>query len=164
VACSLWPDVYARCKADPDKPWPEASTFFFMWSAVEDYILTSFINRALETEIQHLSLHFDGFRIQTAEPITDMEAFSTTCSDQAAADTGFVVNLRLKHHQTLFEKFNSIASSVEDIQGLDDVFLVLGNCIPTAVQHLQQNPGYWLKSLQDQGDSQNAEALRRKVS
>ncbi len=36
VACAVVPDVYEVCREDAARNFPEASTLFFMWSAVED--------------------------------------------------------------------------------------------------------------------------------
>ena len=36
TACSVIPQVYEACFNDPSRQFPEASTLFFLWTAVED--------------------------------------------------------------------------------------------------------------------------------
>ena len=43
MACSVAPGVYSLCQADPDRNFPEASTFTFVWNAVEDAVLSSWL-------------------------------------------------------------------------------------------------------------------------
>ena len=43
LAVSLAPGIYELCSADPDRTFPMASTFTFVWNAVEDYVLTAII-------------------------------------------------------------------------------------------------------------------------
>ena len=36
TACSVIPAVYEACRNDPDRHFPESSTLFFLWTAIED--------------------------------------------------------------------------------------------------------------------------------
>jgi hypothetical protein len=36
TACSVIPEVYEACLEDSNRKFPEASTLFFLWTAVED--------------------------------------------------------------------------------------------------------------------------------
>jgi hypothetical protein len=36
TACSVIPDVYEACLLDTTRHFPEASTLYFLWTAVED--------------------------------------------------------------------------------------------------------------------------------
>jgi hypothetical protein len=143
---------------------PKASTFFFMWSAVEDYILSSFISCVLEHQVDHLSLHFDGMRVKMTDPNFDMEAFCETCVERAAQETGFSVKLVLKQHCDFFSAIKAIVTSNDLVLDVDDVLLRPGNCIPNAIQYIQGQQSKWSAALMDKASPQNANALRRKAS
>jgi hypothetical protein len=36
TACSVIPAVYEACRNDPNRQFPESSTLFFLWTAIED--------------------------------------------------------------------------------------------------------------------------------
>ena len=62
LAVSLRPKLFAKFLND-GKSWPENTTFFYMWSPVEDYITEVASDKLLQMEVKHLSLHFDGIRV-----------------------------------------------------------------------------------------------------
>ena len=67
-ACSVAPDVYSGCKQMEGaraKQWPEASTLAYLWQGVEDRIVEVMTEAVLSTPTQHLSLHFDGVRVDS---------------------------------------------------------------------------------------------------
>ena len=43
--------------------FPEATTFHYMWTAVEDNILEAWVSYLRRQDYQHISLHYDGVRI-----------------------------------------------------------------------------------------------------
>jgi hypothetical protein len=135
-----------------------------MWSAVEDYILSSFISCALEHQLDHLSLHFDGMRIKMTDGNFDMEAFCETCAERAAKETGFSVKLVMKHHCTFFTSIKAMVTSNDLVEDIDDVLLCPGNCIPNALQYVQHQKAMWTAALMVKTNPQNANAIRRKVS
>ena len=53
--------MFAECKGSKD--FPDASTFTYMWTAVEDYLLEACIGYMAKLRPSHLSLHFDGLRV-----------------------------------------------------------------------------------------------------
>ena len=58
--------------------WPEQSTVFYLYTAVEDYILSAWVNYALRHKPLHLSCHYDGIRVHLPEGVT-AEEFATRC-------------------------------------------------------------------------------------
>jgi hypothetical protein len=135
-----------------------------MWSAVEDYILSSFISCALEHQVEHLSLHFDGVRIKMTDPQFNMEAFCETCVERAAKETGFSVKLVMKQHCNFFNAIKAMATSNDIVLEIDEVLIRPGNCIPNGMQYIQDQRAKWAAALMVKSSPQNANALRRKVS
>ena len=46
-----------------DCKWPAASTFAYMYQGAEDYILEAMVGYCLQFHASHLSLHYDGIRV-----------------------------------------------------------------------------------------------------
>ncbi len=134
VACSLLPDVYETCKKDTTRRFPEASTLFYLWTAVEDSVLSAWLDYVHKYPTTHLSLHFDGIRIQKELPC-DTAEFCKRCADYIAEETGFKVLIREKFHRTLLHIL-PLRSETEELGDVDDVFIRKGNCIYAAVMHL----------------------------
>ena len=64
LACSLLPNVHSHAMSDTSKwPWPEATTFSYLWSSVENQCLMAWTRYAASLGLKHLSLHFDGIGI-----------------------------------------------------------------------------------------------------
>lgn len=63
LACSLLPDVYAAVASSGDDKWAEASTLAYLWQGVEDEALCSWAVWVRSKEAHHVSLHFDGVRV-----------------------------------------------------------------------------------------------------
>ena len=57
LACSMLPEEYAENIADRDCSWPEARTFFQLWSGCEDMMLDAMVGCAMERGSHHMSLH-----------------------------------------------------------------------------------------------------------
>ena len=63
VAISACPDVFQALNIDADCKWPAASTFAYMYQGAEDYILEAMVGYCLPFHVNHLSLHYDGIRV-----------------------------------------------------------------------------------------------------
>ena len=63
VAISACPDVFKALNLDEDCKWPAASTFAYMYQGAEDYILEAMVGYCLQFHAKHLSLHYDGIRV-----------------------------------------------------------------------------------------------------
>ena len=68
MACEALPDVDAalRSSKTDEKRWPEASCASYMWIGVEDMIVQAMANCVSAKPYAHLSLHFDGGRVDKA--------------------------------------------------------------------------------------------------
>ena len=62
LACSCLPETYEQIATQTTK-WAEASTFALWWQRAEDYILRAWEAAVLQFPVRHLSLHFDGLRV-----------------------------------------------------------------------------------------------------
>eukprot|EP00973_Karenia_brevis_P073492 10211122-Karenia_brevis.AAC.1 len=63
VAISVDPEMHDRWLQDSERRHPEATTWFYMWTAVEDFILECWVDYVLSKEVCHLSLHYDGIML-----------------------------------------------------------------------------------------------------
>ena len=54
VACSALPEIYQEMQEDADREQPEASTLFFMWTVVEDLVLSAWIEHVRELQPEHI--------------------------------------------------------------------------------------------------------------
>ena len=116
-----------------DKPFPGATTYFYMWSSVEGTVLQTWSNYLLSKQPTHLSLHFDGVRIN-ADLVEDVEALLSACQEKIKEATGFNVQIRQKIYQHFLESLACL-----DVTDLNDVPAELQkspNCVPCALWHL----------------------------
>ena len=88
LACSLLPDVLRERVATADCEWPQASTLYFMWTALEDYVLEKIIGFLTAMPVMHLSLHYDGVRVQFGEAIGNTEELCKDIGLHVAKETG----------------------------------------------------------------------------
>jgi hypothetical protein len=54
--------------------FPEATTFHYLYTILEDQVLEAWVQHAITYKRQHMSLHFDGVRISKEQDL-DVEAF-----------------------------------------------------------------------------------------
>jgi len=161
LACSLLPSVYESCKLNPQKTFPEASTFTYMWTAVEDTILASCVQFLLQHPVKHLSLHYDGVRVQ-GDFGCDVEALCTRCSEHIAASTGFVVVIREKKHYTFEEMLRAKAVELKSVSDVPDIYKGPGSCIPSALWCLAGDTQQIRDRLSDMSHPDNVVAQRRR--
>ncbi len=162
LACSLLPDVYENCRSDPERRFPEASTLFFLWSAVEDQILESWLGYVMEHSMDHVSLHYDGLRVR-GDIATDMNAFCQLCSERINKETGYRVRIREKTHHYFRDILAKKARSCEQVYDIDEVLLRPGNCIVAAISHCVEDSTQLLEKLRDASDAANVAAVSRRA-
>ena len=63
LAVNVLPGVYETMWDDEECEWPESSTQCFLYQAVEDFILEKWLDFILQFNYSHLSLHYDGLRV-----------------------------------------------------------------------------------------------------
>ena len=131
LACALFPEVYEKVSALPDKPHPEASVLFYMHAALEDYILEAWETYISRRRPMHFSLRFDGVRVGGLEPGADIKNICQKASATIEAEIGFRMVIVERQHPFLRELCRTLVESVED--SVDAELLKCGNCTPLAL-------------------------------
>ncbi len=145
---------------DDSRRWPEASTMFFMWTAVEDRILRSWLALSRRRNFRHISLHFDGVRVSKELP-SDVEEFCRLCSDHIYDETKLKVRIRQKEHLCFLDLLVKSARKTEYVDSVDDVLLQRGNCIPAALLDSVADKDAKVAALKDNSKQSNAQASGR---
>ena len=161
LACSVLPKEYKEFLKRDDKPFPSASAFYYMWTAVEDFILehwSVYLNRLKPT---HLSLHFDGVRVNS-DLRDDCDAFLQECEGHIERNTGFSVQLAKKEHHNVHSCLASLAMKTDEVASVPESLLQDGNCIPCALWHLvDERDGF--EKIFSQTSAENNYFLERKL-
>ena len=160
LACTIAPRIYHKCRDDPAREFPDASTFTFVWSAVEDMIMSAWVQHLKRLPLDHLSLHYDGVRIHGGLP-ADVGKLCKECSDFIAQETGFLVNIKEKKHESAVDAILSHATSTTAIPNIPAVYLAKGNCIVYALRCLVGESGAVDKHLADGSAEDNLRAASR---
>ena len=136
LACSVLPHVYQERMENVDCNWPQASTLYYMWTALEDYILGKIVDFITASPVQHLSLHYDGVRVQYSEAIPNVTEMCKDIGLYVAKETGFVVQLREKTHSPLFAMiYKSWAVQNSAFVALPEILKKMGNASPRHCVH-----------------------------
>ena len=116
---------------------------------MESYILEKWLEFVLRYEHQHLSLHYDGIRIDnhsvqhamkermppmSLPPQAMEDAFIEECKDFIQKETLYNVDIVVKPHPFLYECLETHFVQAED--AVDSLLLENGNCIPLALSRL----------------------------
>ena len=135
LACSIQPEVYAE--AALTKGFAEASCFAYLWNAVEDYICSTWVDFILQEEVRHLSLHFDGVRVDKQRCGGDegVEEFLLKSAQHIQQVTHYHVDLAVKRHYFFLQMIIKVGQSSN--LDTEDVLLQRGNCIYAALFHLR---------------------------
>jgi len=136
LAASCLPQVYSAI-AKSDKTWPEASMFAVWWQRAEDRILKSWQMWVLRSPVRHLSLHFDGIRLdkrRIAAADGTIEEFNAEAARHIAKESGFQVAIEEKLHRSFMELITSRTTFEEaPISSANRHLMNAGNCIPRAL-------------------------------
>ena len=161
LACSVLAEDYEELEMRSDKPYPGATAFFYMWSGVEDTVLEAWCDFLLLKRPTHLSLHFDGVRVN-ADVVQDIDVLISDCQDKIKERTGFSVRIRQKTHKHFMEVVASLDSIALD--NIPSDLLKVPNCIPCALWHLaaNQDKDNYLQAFLHLDAPQNAFAVERK--
>ena len=155
VAVSVLPAVFQNVLEDEDRLNPDASTLFFLWSACEDLILEAWLQKVQECKPRHVSLHFDGIRVDKA-CLADAEvsSFCSACSAHIKSATGFEVQIQCKTNPDLLEYVMQAGTAAVPAD-LDAALLADGNCIPCALHRL----GFETQVMRFLADTETESAL-----
>lgn len=136
VAMSVLSEEYEKLvDLHEEKKRPDRSVLSYLYMAVEDYILSAWVQYLLQFSPDHLSLHFDGVRV-SAESL-DVSKLCKSSAEYISESTGFKVNVREKQHKTVLEFLEQRAcNSTSRELGDRHVYHESGNCIPAAIAAL----------------------------
>jgi len=70
LLCSAYPDAI-DIAVDEKRDWPEATALYYLWTAVEDAILSAAEAFVRQRPYRHLSLHFDGLMVDSGRASED---------------------------------------------------------------------------------------------
>ena len=102
VAIGLLPGLHNTFVADQKWRNAEATTWFYLWSSVENYILCSWAGELLtKPGLKHISLHFDALLLDS-EPKLEALEFIRESENHIFTKTGYNVKLVNKRRQSLF--------------------------------------------------------------
>ena len=118
-----------------DKTFPTATVFHHLWTCVEDCILQRWAEYVLEHKPTHLSLHFDGIRVN-ADVAEDREDFIRKCEEHVLRTTSFRISIREKRHFSCMSLLRARVSGVESLSSVPATLLNYPNSIPCALWHI----------------------------
>ena len=125
---TAWPSlVQMKEKAD-------VSVLTYFWNIAEDLVLDSWLGKVKPLQSKHMSLHFDGIRVDRDIAQPDVKVFCKSCSDAIFEETGLDVQIRAKERYT----FHALLTQVNDSKAVEcpEKLREPGNCILAALHHL----------------------------
>ncbi|CAE8731500.1 unnamed protein product [Polarella glacialis] len=165
LACSIMPDAYEFYCNQPDKKFPECTVLQHLCTIVEDHIMEALTDFIRYHPVQHLSLHFDGirlnvdYRLNVDEP-QDVEILMRLAETHIAEATGFLAQFKVKRHQYLSELITEHTVSKTKVD-VPHIFLKRGNCIPLALAHITGEYQHIQTGLGDTDNRDNMYAASR---
>ena len=97
IAWSLQLDLYSQVGSDDSNQWPENTVLHQVWTGVDDVCLEAQTDFIRQEPIVHLSLHFDGVRVD-AERVRRSGNFKEEADHYVFDRTGYRVELVRKEH------------------------------------------------------------------
>ena len=139
LACSLMPKEFEAILEEKvkDKGWAEATMASTLYFAIEDHILSSLVKAVRAKDTAHLSLHFDGVRVDRTRVERDGgdgDHFCRCLEQAILTDTGYEVQLAVKEHLSCLQLISKACPHpVKLIEPSDHLLLQIGNGIPCAL-------------------------------
>jgi hypothetical protein len=139
LACSIFREEFESLSAKGEKRNPDATVFFYMWTAVEDAILSAWVSNIQSSHSPtHLSLHFDGIRLNSdlKSWANQQQQFLQECEHHIRTETGFTVSIVEKKHSVMLELLEAASTRTTHLSEVPRLLLQPGNSIPCACWHL----------------------------
>ena len=117
LACSFLPKVLQQFVASDGeaKEHPTVSVLCHLYHCVEDSIVTAWVDLLRRKNPAHLSLHYDGVRIDRSI-VEAEENLCTQWQDHTRETTGFAVEIKPKVHKSCFDMLYKTAQVKEKMQ------------------------------------------------
>ena len=157
IAVCCLPSMYEQCLTDSSKPCPESSVLAYLYQALEDYVLQAWQSYLMEMPMVHLSLHFDGVRIQLPPGIS-LGLIIEQSTQRIAAATGF----KEKKHYFFADYLLQQSARSEELTP-NPARLKPWNCIPHALAFVleeDQRVGRWLTEPSEINERAAAHKIR----
>ena len=138
LACGTLQDIYAKCSREPSRRQPDVSALFFLWSAAEDFVLQAWVEYLTTLRPRHLSLHYDGIRIDN---LAVHGSFIADSQEYIQEKTGFRVCIVEKAHDLFVEAICKEAVTADVLDGIPPDLLKGGCCILCAIHHCLDDDG-----------------------
>ena len=152
---------YLGLRGSRTKTFPSATVMSLMWNAVEDSILSMWSVHMSQLRPRHLSLHFDGIRIDR-EVVHDIPKVIEDCLNMIFKKTGFDVKIVSKQLFTMLEMRRQHADTQTEMKTVPAVCLKHGNCIPCSLWHVVSASRAGIRRILLDGNSEaNKEAEDR---
>ena len=128
VACSCMPDELQALIRDPKVDWPASSCAAHFWQGAEAAIMRRFLDFARQKPLRHLSLQFDGVRIDQARLFSEnddssqgsCEAFLAAAGDYVASHhAGIVVEFKVKEHPSFLQLLTRSPQDSAHVSNID---------------------------------------------
>ncbi|CAE7506749.1 unnamed protein product [Symbiodinium sp. CCMP2592] len=111
---TAWPSLVQM------KERPDVSVLTYFWNIAEDLVLDSWLGKVQPLQSKHMSLHFDGIRVDRDIAQPDVKAFCKSCSDAIFEETGLDVHIRAKERYT----FHALLTQVNDSKAVAEKLML----------------------------------------
>ena len=167
LACSTRPDLYETFRADASRQWPEATTFHYWWTPVEDYCLGALLKLVKSRCIGHISCHFDGLLIDKTYVAKERahlpkgDSLESQWSDHIQQITGYRVAIIQKQHDFFFINVLKDAAQTCETSNRSKKLCAPGNCIPAALGSILQCEAAVIKELDKKTATNTSASVRQ---
>ncbi len=120
----------------------QASCFAHFWQGVESYVLDAWLQFVKQRHVRHLSLHYDGIRVDwqslqceasACGPEGPVPGFCEAAAGFVRERTGYTLKIVEKKHKTLLEILTDRSDWADGGEDMPAHLLGAGNCIPLAI-------------------------------
>ena len=162
LSVSCLPKLYDTFIQEPGRKNPESGLLHYWWTPFEDYCLETWATYVLGFKPIHLSLHFDGIRVDT-DVVSKCEDFGRRVVDIIRERTGYTVRVTRKEHVFFWDALCSRASECVPVVAPCELLLRAGNCIPMALCHLMPDRVSEITQAVEAKTQANAAAMIKKL-
>ena len=137
ISSAMLLPLLRELRRDDKRKYPEATVFHVWSTATESACLDAWVEMIKSHPTKHLSLHFDGVRIDTDRvPVSKVAEFIEASERHIYQATGYVVNIVRKEHESLLMLLRKRASETHDVGAAAAELDKDGNGIPRAIHRL----------------------------